>query len=232
MIAAAGSGARLGGAVPKQFLPIAGVPLLLRALRPFLAHPEVADVVAVLPRDDAGDPPPWLATLVGERLRLTPGGTTRAESVAAGLAALGQGCAIVLVHDGARPFPVPEVIDAVIQAARSGVGATAAVPLSDTLKEAGLEPPPSSTPATPQLVVSRTVPRDSLWRAQTPQGFPRAMLENAYAAAKLGGWTDEAELVERSGGRVVLIGDSVVNLKVTTADDLRLAEAVAQSVSP
>ena len=206
--------------MPKQFLPVAGVPLLLRALRPFLAHPAVREVIAVLPAQAAAAPPGWLADLVGERLQVTAGGPTRTASSALGVARLSPACGIVLVHDGARPFPRAEVIEAVIETARRGSGAIAAVPLSDTLKAAE----PASA------IVSRTIPRDGLWRAQTPQGFPRRLLEDANRRAEYDGWagTDEAELIERYGGQVVLIRDSVTNLKVTTDDDLRLAEAFAR----
>lgn len=223
MVVAAGRGDRLAGAVPKQFRPIAGVPLLLRALRPFLAHPDVADVVAVLPPEATHSPPGWLAELAGERLRVVAGGPSRMDSVESGLRALPEGATIVLVHDGARPFPDPAVISEVIAAARTGVAAIAAVPVADTVKESA-----GDATAGPARVL-RTVPRERLWRAQTPQGFPRALLESAYAAARAGGYggTDCASLVERVGGDVLLIPDTVGNFKVTTASDLRLAEAVA-----
>jgi 2-C-methyl-D-erythritol 4-phosphate cytidylyltransferase len=202
---------------------LAGAPLLLWALRPFLAHPEVAAVVAVLPAREAASPPDWLAGLTGERLLLAAGGATRMESVAAGLRVLPPGCSSVLVHDGARPFPDAAVIDAIIAEARAGRGAIAALPVYDTLKEAGTverhEPPP----------VLRTVSRTALWRAQTPQGFPRSMLEQAFAAARRAGRkaTDDAELVEQAGGTVVLVADLARNLKITTPDDFALAEALA-----
>jgi len=195
----------------------------LHALRPFLSHPAVGSVVAVLPAADAAHPPEWLAGLLGQRLLAVPGGATRMDSVEAGLLVLPASCSIVLVHDGARPFPEPVVIDAVVAAARRGVGAAAAVPLSDTLKEAGTGHSSGLTP------IGRTVPRASLWRAQTPQGFPRSMLESAYASARAAGVaaTDDAELVERAGVTVVLVPDVSTNLKVTTAGDFVLAEALA-----
>jgi len=222
-----GAGARAGGA-PKQFLPLAGVPLLLRAVRPFLTHARVAQVVAVLPPSAATSPPEWLKELIGDRLRITAGGATRTESVAAGVRVLSPECSIVLVHDGARPFPDPEVISAVIDVASGGNGAAAAIPVADTLKHTG----GPETGVLPQ--VSRTVPRDGLWRAQTPQGFPRAMLETALSAAFAHGWsaTDDSELVERTGGKVVLVRDAVTNLKITTPDDFRIAEALARSLAP
>jgi 2-C-methyl-D-erythritol 4-phosphate cytidylyltransferase len=127
------------------------------------------------------------------------------------------------VHDGARPFPEPAVIDRVIAAARHGTGAVAAVPVIDTLKEAE----PAALGAFGHVI--RTVSRDHLWRAQTPQGFPRQLLTGAFAAAREGGYfaTDESALVERAGGPVVLIHDVSTNLKVTTLEDLRVAEALA-----
>jgi 2-C-methyl-D-erythritol 4-phosphate cytidylyltransferase len=136
------------------------------------------------------------------------------------LAALDPACGIVLVHDAARPFVERATIDAVIAAAREGTGAVAAVPISDTLKEAGRDG-----------TIRRTVPRDELWRAQTPQGFPREMLQRAHAAAGPGAdATDDAMLVERLGEPVRVVADSPANFKITTADDLALAEAWAAAM--
>lgn len=220
VIVAAGAGARAGPGAPKQFRPIRGVPMLLRALRPFLSHPQVDHVVVTLPPGPAHDPPDWLSRLVGERLRVVAGGPTRAASVRAGLDALGRPVAIVLVHDGARPFVSRETIDGVIARARAGVGAVAAVPVTDTVKDVA------------ERRITRTLARERLWRAQTPQGFPRAMLERAYAALANGDAapTDEAELCERAGLPVEIVPDSPHNLKVTTADDFRLAEALARAL--
>lgn len=218
MIVAGGRGARMGGNTPKQYEPIGGVPLVLRALRPFASHPEVGHVVLVLPPVDAATPPDWLRGLIGGMLTVVAGGPERSDSVAAGLAALPPTCEVVLVHDAARPFVERATIDAVIGAAREGVGAVAAVPLTDTLKETG----DSGT-------VVRTIPRDRLWRAQTPQGFPRTMLEEAYARARQTGVraTDDAALVERLGRTVRVVPDSPRNFKVTTPDDLALARLIA-----
>lgn len=221
MVVAAGRGIRLGG-VPKQFRELAGVPVLLRSLRPFTSHPDVACVAVALPADAAGAPPAWLAPLAGDRLRLVAGGAERADSVAAGLAALPPECAVVLVHDAARPLVSADTIAAVLAAARTGAGALAAVPLGDTLKAVQEGTPP---------LVERTVSREGLWRAQTPQGFPRALLERALAAARADGvaGTDDAQLVERIGGRVVVVADSPRNLKVTTQADFDLAEALLRT---
>lgn len=219
VLVAAGQGTRLGG-VPKQYRLVGGVPVLLRALRPFAGHPEVSELVVVLPAADAAHPPEFLQAVQGGSLTLVAGGAERADSVAAGLAALGPECRVVLVHDAARPFVRREVIDAVVRHARAGEGAIAALPLGDTLKEAD--------PADPTRI-ARTVPRDRLWRAQTPQGFPRDVLERAHRAAREAGLpaTDDAMLVEACGGTVRLVPGGADNLKITTAEDLALAELIA-----
>jgi 2-C-methyl-D-erythritol 4-phosphate cytidylyltransferase len=229
IVVAAGRGVRFGSDTPKQFHPVAGVPLVLRALRPFTGHPDVAQVVLVLPPEFAARPPAFLSDLVAGAgrgspassfLTIIPGGPHRGDSVRAGLTDLTSSCTVVLVHDGARPFVQRDVVDAVIGYARSGEGAVAAMPLSDTLKEA------SRREANRVL---RTRPRARLWRAQTPQGFPRAVLEQAHnRAARLGRRaTDDAALVEALGFPVRLVPDSNRNLKITTTEDLALAELLA-----
>lgn len=230
VVVAAGAGVRAGPGEPKQFRPILGVPMLLRALRPFTGHPEVRQVVVALPPGYAERPPEWLGKLRGERLTLVAGGAQRVDSVRAGLQALAAQAAVILVHDAARPFVSRGTIDAVIARARAGVGAVAAVPTSDTLKEIGQ----GTRQLTPR--VARTVDRDRIWRAQTPQGFPRHMLNDAYAqlAAHANGGggapSDDAEVCERAGFPVELIPDSPYNFKVTTADDFRIAEALAREL--
>jgi 2-C-methyl-D-erythritol 4-phosphate cytidylyltransferase len=204
--------------------------MLLRALRPFTSHPDVRQVVVVLPPGYSERPPDWLGKLRGERLTFVAGGAQRVDSVRAGIAALPNDTAIVLVHDAARPFVSRGTIDAVIARARAGVGAVAAVPASDTLKEIGQ----GTHRPTPRI--TRTVDRDRIWRAQTPQGFPRQMLCEAYA--QLGGAnvsnggtpSDDAEVCERAGFPVELIPDSPYNFKITTADDFRVAEALAREL--
>ncbi|OLB17973.1 MAG: 2-C-methyl-D-erythritol 4-phosphate cytidylyltransferase [Gemmatimonadetes bacterium 13_2_20CM_69_8] len=221
VIVAAGAGVRAGPGEPKQFRPIHGVPMLLRTLRPFTSHPAVTQVVVAVPAGFAERPPEWLGKLVGDRLCLVRGGAARAQSVGAGLRALPAGASVVLVHDGARPFVSRETIDGVITRARAGVGAVAAIPLSDTVKE-----------VVAPTRIARTVPREHLWRAHTPQGFPRAMIDQAYAGlgAEDPAPTDDAELCERAGFPVDVVPDTPRNLKVTTADDFRIAEALAREL--
>jgi len=224
VIVAAGAGVRAGPGEPKQFRAILGVPMLLRALRPFTSHPEVLHVVVALPPAYAERPPEWLGKLRGDRLALVAGGARREDSVRAGLRALPPRVGVVLVHDAARPFVGRDTIDVVIGRARGGVGAVAALPIADTLKEVG-----------DGTRIARTVARDRMWRAQTPQGFPRPMLDAAYAqlgarTARAEAPTDDAEVCERAGFAVEVVTDSPHNLKVTTADDFRLAEALAREL--
>lgn len=218
LLPAAGRGERAGSGELKQFRPVAGVPMLLRAVRPFAQHRRVRQIVIALPQGHVAQPPEWLSDLVGQRLRTVTGGATRAASVRAALRALDPACRIVLVHDAARPFVSQAEIDAVIAAVERGTAALAALPVSDTLKRAD-----------GGGTVEATVPREGLWRALTPQGFPRELLERAYAAAgdDLEA-TDDAALVEALGARVLLVEGRTTNIKVTTPDDFLLAEALAR----
>ena len=177
VVVAAGAGVRAGPGEPKQFRPILGVPMVLRALRAFIGHPEVRQVIVVLPPGYAERPPEWLAKIRGERLGFVPGGAQRTDSVRAGVTALPPEATVILVHDAARPFVSRGTIDAVIARARAGVGAVAAVPSSDTLKEVG-----TSEQLTPR--VARTVDRDRIWRAQTPSVCRRSRSGTATARCR------------------------------------------------
>ncbi|MFQ5704779.1 MAG: 2-C-methyl-D-erythritol 4-phosphate cytidylyltransferase [Gemmatimonadales bacterium] len=220
LIAAGGVGSRSGTAAPKQFHPIAGVPMLLRCVRPFAQHPRVGQIVVALPKSAISQPPSWLTSLVGDRLKLVEGGPTRAESVRAAFTALGTAVAIVLVHDAARPFVARDTIDAVLNLA-SECGVVPVMPVTDTLKR--------SDSCTGQIV--ETVDRAKLWRAQTPQGFPREVLQQAYERAgpsRLRDSTDEAALLEAAGFEVRLVPGAARNIKVTTATDIAIAELLAR----
>jgi 2-C-methyl-D-erythritol 4-phosphate cytidylyltransferase len=202
----------MGGAVRKQYLEVGGIPVLLRAVRPFIGHPRIGSVVVVLPPEDVDAPPAWLAGLI-----LVAGGAERGDSVWNGLRATPADAPAVLVHDGARPFVSAEIIDRVLDACVEG-GAIAAVQVTDTVKEVG-----------PGGVILGTPDRSRLWRAQTPQGFPRAALVRAYERAREEGVaaTDDAALFERYCGPVRVVAGSERNLKVTRPADLVLAEALA-----
>lgn len=220
IIVAAGKSTRTGGGELKQFQWVAGMPMLLHSVRTFLARSDVCAVVCVLPDRYAADPPPWLLQNDLNRLLLSVGGTERTDSVRNGLQDLASEARIVLVHDAARPLVTDDTIDRVIAAARAGNGAVAALPVVDTLKEVD---------DTGRIV--RTVDRARLWRAQTPQGFPRDAIERAYATAQAAKQTatDDAALVESVGVPVVVVRGSERAMKITDKDDFALAEMFAKN---
>lgn len=215
VIPAAGAGRRMGG-VPKQYLELAGEPLLLRTLRPFLDHPRVRWIVIALPKDDIAAPPGWLLE-VDTRVTLVAGGDERVDSVRRALAHVPDEAEIVVVHDAARPLVTRALIDRTLDAVRDGHGAIAALPIADTVKRVG-----------EGGLVLDTPDRDQLWRAQTPQSFPRALLVEAYRAAALFGHpaTDDAAVVEHYGGRVFVVDGDPENLKVTEPADVVIATAL------
>lgn len=217
VIVAAGSGSRTGSAELKQFRWVAGRPMLLHSLQAFMARPDVASVVCVLPKSHAGDPPPWIFQCDVERLLVSVGGRERHESVRNGLEDLPDEVRIVLIHDAARPLVSDETIDRVITEARRGRGAIAALPVVDTLKQVDEDGR-----------IVRTIDRTRVWRAQTPQGFPRDMIERAHAEATRSGAvaTDDAGLCERLGLEVVVVRGSERALKITEEADFVRADAM------
>lgn len=212
-VPAAGMGTRMGG-VRKPFLDLSGEPLLLRTLRPFLQHPQVISVAVALGEGDFESPPSWLAE-ADPRIRIVRGGETRGDSVREALFALPDSVDVVAVHDAARPLVTGEIIDRCLAEVGPGRGAVAGWPAVDTLKEVDEEGRIVGTP-----------PRDRIWHAQTPQVFPRDLIQQAYMAAKETGVadTDDSALVERIGGRVAMVLGTPFNLKVTRPEDLPLAE--------
>lgn len=219
VIVAAGSGSRTGGSELKQLRWVAGKPMLLHSLQAFQARPDVAMVVCVLPRQYAGDPPPWLFQCDVDRLLVSVGGKTRAESVSNGLEDLPPECRVVLVHDAARPLVTDAMIARVTAEARKGHGAVAALPVVDTLKRVDAEGR-----------VTDTVARGGLWRAQTPQGFPREVIVRAHREARAAGThgdaTDDAALCEAIGVPVHVVRGSERAMKVTEEADFVRAEAL------
>ncbi|HKS05292.1 MAG TPA: 2-C-methyl-D-erythritol 4-phosphate cytidylyltransferase [Gemmatimonadaceae bacterium] len=223
IIVAAGQSTRAGSGELKQFRWVAGMPMLLHSVRTFLARADVCSVVCVLPEGYAADPPPWLLQNDLNRLLLSVGGAQRTDSVRNGLEDMTADASIVLVHDAARPLVTDDTIDRVIAAARTGHGAVAALPVVDTLKAVDANG-----------TITKTVDRAGLWRAQTPQGFPRDIIERAYAASRGSATiaTDDAALVEALGVPVVVVRGSERAMKVTENDDFALAEMFAQHKRP
>jgi 2-C-methyl-D-erythritol 4-phosphate cytidylyltransferase len=220
VVPAGGEGHRMGSDGPrKQYLELAGEPILLRSLRVFLEHPAFQWIVVALPADDMASPPLFLP----QGVTVVAGGATRGDSVRFGLDAVPESAEIILIHDAARPLVTRHTVDRVLAVAATGVGAVAAVPVADTLKRVD-----------GAHRVVETVGRADLWQAQTPQGFPRRMVVDAYrrAAEEDVTATDDAALVERYGGQVVVVAGDPRNLKVTRPQDLELAETFLAMQQP
>lgn len=213
VVPAAGYGARFGGDLPKQYLDIAGAPLIQHTLRALTAHASVEGVVVVLAANDAHWPG-W-REFAGKAIVTCEGGNARSDSVLAGLAALPDGIRaddFVLVHDAARPNISLEDLDQLLERGRNDpVGAILATPVRDTLKQAGND-----------SGIDGTQPREHLWRALTPQLFRRLQLTRALEAARDAGVavTDESMAMELQGLRPLLVEGSEDNFKITTAADL------------
>ena len=221
IVPAAGGGTRLAGPLPKQYLVLAGIPLLTRTLQALRASGRVDHLIL-------GGPPGHEARCRTELLEpfglhadaVIPGGADRQASVFAGLSRVPEGTDLVLVHDGARPFVTVGVIQAAVSAASEAGAAVVAVPVTDTIKVAG---PDGSVKETPE--------RGRLWAAQTPQVFRPALLREGHLRALQDGFrgTDDSALVERLGHPVRLVPGVPENLKITTPADLALAEHVLRA---
>jgi 2-C-methyl-D-erythritol 4-phosphate cytidylyltransferase/2-C-methyl-D-erythritol 2,4-cyclodiphosphate synthase len=228
IIAAGGVGQRFGGGRPKQFLSIGGRPILERSVLAFLAHPSIDEVVVALPTDLAGTPPDYLLHST-KPLRVVGGGGRRQESVANAFREVSEHADIVVIHDAVRPFVSGDVIERTIAAAAESGAALAALPARDTVKRGvpGSPRPASAGPRPPEvIVVAETLPRESIFLAQTPQAFRRAILRDALVSTDQ--VTDEASLVERAGHAVRLVEGEALNIKITTPEDIPIAEAIAR----
>lgn len=216
IVAAAGLGTRMGTTHPKQFIPVAGKPVLAHTLEAFERCPIIEKVCLVV-RDQEVTRVQSLVTdySLAKVTAVIPGGEVRQDSVYNGLLAIDE-VEIVVVHDGVRPLVLPESIAATVEAARDGGAATLATKVSETVK------------VVHQGLVLRTIDRGPLWMAQTPQAFRYALLRDAHERARAAGvvGTDDAMLVERLGHQVRIVQGPVDNLKISTAADLALAEAI------
>ena len=211
LVVAAGQGSRFGGPLPKQYLPLGSASVLRHAVAALASHPRIANVlVAIRPEDRAS----FESAVAG--LRVIPpvaGGATRQDSVRLGLEALtAYRPERVLIHDGARPFPDPELIARVIDGLDRAVAAIPCLPLRDTIKRAE------------DGLIRETIDRSPLWRAQTPQGFHFDAILAAHRAAVGLALTDDAAVAEAAGMAPVMVEGSEDNLKVTTPQDLAAAE--------
>lgn len=222
IIAAAGQGTRAGGGQPKQFREISGTPVIIHTLRRFEQCSTVGEVLVVVPPSEAAA---FLALVTRHGLRKTTrvvaGGATRTQSIWRGLQAVRAATAkIVALHDGVRPFVTPDEIDRTVKRAEETGAAILAARAVDTVKEAD-----------EQGRIARTLDRDRLWQAQTPQCFRYDLLRRAYerALAEKLEATDDSALVERTGVAVSIVEGSTRNIKITSPQDFAIAEGWLKS---
>lgn len=209
IIVAAGEGRRFG--TTKQFALLAGRPVVDWAIEALATHPQIDELIIVLPDESRADE---IKAQWPKVKAVVKGGKQRQDSVSRGLEAISPEMEIVLVHDGVRPLVSAELITRIIEATQKEGAAVPAVPIEDTVKMIDGE------------FIVRTVNREQLVRVQTPQGFKKNLLQRAFCQAQEDGYyaSDEASLIERIGGRVKIIPGERKNIKITTPEDLKMAE--------
>jgi 2-C-methyl-D-erythritol 4-phosphate cytidylyltransferase len=233
ILPAAGRSTRFGD--PKQkktYAELDGRAVWLRAVEPFINRDDVAQTIVVIaPEDRELFELRFRASVAFLNIRVVEGGAERSDSIARALEAVDPSCEFVAIHDAARPCLMAEQIDAVFDAARAHGAALLAIPVADTVKRVGPGPGQGATAGGGRFT-TETVSRGDLYLAQTPQVFRRDWLLHAYAnRSRLGtAATDDTQLVEAIGHRCAVVEGSPLNLKITTAADLRLAHAVLQSL--
>ena len=219
IIVAAGEGKRFGGSRPKQFLPIAGKTVLEHSIIPFQKSTGIGEIIVVLPESYLKPYSKKLKKAYAKISRIVAGGRERTDSVRNGIRAAGH-ASVYIIHDGARPLVSRELIRRVIRGAIKFGAAVPAVGMHDTVKEAD-----------PSGFVKRTVDRNTLCCVQTPQGFRKKVLEDSImrqSRRKNIRVTDEATLAELAGFRVKIVEGDFCNVKITTADDLKIARALIE----
>jgi len=215
IILAAGLGKRMGGNTMKQYLQVGCRPVIVQTLLVFEKSLIVDEVILVSPESELASSMRFVKEAgLHKVVKILAGGKERQDSVRNGLHAVSKKSGIVIIHDGVRPFVTEKIISDVVAAAEASGAALAAVPVKDTVKEAAGK------------VVNRTIPRDKLWLAQTPQAFRYEVIKAAFENADINGLrgTDDASLVEAAGNKVSIVMGSYSNIKITTPEDLRYAK--------
>ncbi len=222
IVVAAGSGRRMGDGVPKPYRCLGGLPILGRTLEIFRQSASIEEIILVVAAGAMNACRREVITPLGmeDHVRMVAGGSQRQESVFAGLEACrGRDDDVVLIHDGVRPLVTVDLLRTCLAKAADHGACIPAVPSADTLKQ-----------ARPDGRIIKTLPRDAVWQAQTPQGFRLALIRAAHRKARQEGFrgTDDAQLVERLGKPVHITPGSRTNIKITCPEDLVLAEAIWQ----
>jgi len=224
IITAGGIGKRMGAGLPKQYLEVAGKPIIVHTIERFVGLAGIDQVIVTVP---PGDESSFAADILSpfalnEMVTVVTGGAERQDSVSNGLLAVADDVEIVLVHDGVRPFIKKDIIERSVKCARDSGACVVAMPLKETIKRVN-----------ENGNVEETVDRSTLWGAQTPQVFRRDILRKAFDKAKGEGFygTDDTMLVERLGLPVNVVEGDYHNIKITTIEDLAIAEAIVKSWS-
>jgi 2-C-methyl-D-erythritol 4-phosphate cytidylyltransferase len=222
VIVSAGKGHRFAGEKKKQFLLLSGKPILCHTLDKFESCPSIDSIQLVVGQEDVDYTLKEIVEAYGYRKvsKVVPGGKIRQESVKKGIETLSPEIDIVVIHDGVRPFVTRKMIEDSIQTARQFEAAVIAMPVKETIKM-----------ARPDRTVLKTLARESLWQIQTPQTFQADVIRKAFRKATEEGFigTDDASLVERIGIKVYILPGSYNNIKITTPEDLMLAELLVQT---
>jgi len=225
VIVSAGKGERFREGKKKQFLPLAGKPILAHTFDPFEASPIIRSIFLVVGHEDMDYCLREVVEKYGCRKvsQIVPGGKTRQESVKKGIDAVPGDSDIILIHDGVRPFVTKEMIEESVRGARQFKAVVFAVPVKDTIKRVQSDG-----------TVLQTLERESLCQVQTPQAFQARMIREACHRAVEDGFvgTDDASLVERLGVKVHVLPGSYTNIKITTPEDLVLAHFIAKKMGP
>jgi 2-C-methyl-D-erythritol 4-phosphate cytidylyltransferase len=223
VITAGGTGSRIKSDIPKQFLPLNGLPMIVHTLRAFDRAENIDRIVVVLPKDQLErlNRNELAHYSIRKVVNVVPGGSTRQASVGRGLEAVTGSPLFVAIHDAARCLVTPELIDRTVSACKKWDGAIAALPVRDTIKRVKRER------------ILRTEPREELWGMQTPQVFRFLFIRDAYrlAAKKKFAATDDAAVAEFAKGKVRVVEGSTRNFKVTLAEDLSIAEILLKARS-
>jgi len=221
IIPAAGQGKRMKNRVNKQFILLQGMPVIVHTLRIFQAAGVISDIVLVCA---PGEEDYYRKEIISNYRITKPtvvvtGGKERQDSVYSGLSNISDDCRYVMVHDGARPLATAELVARVAEEVRITGAAVAGVPVKDTIKRTD-----------PEGYITETLPRERLWNIQTPQAFELKMLKRAHLEARARGFygTDDAALIERLGQPVKIVPGLYENIKLTTPEDLIIAEAILE----
>lgn len=236
IVPAAGLGLRLKSRIAKPLVLIKNYALIIRALRALDAYPAISEIILLTQRKNLLKVKKIIGENIIRKLKcVVAGGSTRKKSVEIGLKYLDKDTDFVLIHDGARPFATEKIISRVISAAKRYGAAIAGVPLKPTIKsvKCHVSPPMAGQASIKKknIFVDKTLDRRNIWEIQTPQVFRRDLILKAHSKFKNSDASDDAYLVEKLGKRVAIVEGSCFNIKITTPEDLVLAEAILKVTS-